>query len=59
MQAIVVAGDHDEREVLTFILRHAGMAVSASSELQRVLENWLEHPCCWWRWTTRRLWLKM
>jgi DNA-binding response OmpR family regulator len=44
MQAIVVAVDHDERELLTFTLRHAGVAVSASSELQRVLENWLEHP---------------
>lgn len=44
MQAIVVAKDPDEREILTFILRHAGLAVASSGDLQRVLANWLEHP---------------
>jgi DNA-binding response OmpR family regulator len=44
MQAIVVAKDPDEREILTFILRHAGLAVASSGDLQRVLVNWLEHP---------------
>lgn len=44
MQAIVVANDPDEREILTFILRHAGLAVASSGDLQRVLANWLEHP---------------
>jgi DNA-binding response OmpR family regulator len=44
MQAIVIARDPDEREILTFVLRHAGLAVASSGELQRVLANWLEHP---------------
>jgi DNA-binding response OmpR family regulator len=44
MQAIVVAKDPDEREILTFVLRHAGLAVASSGDLQRVLANWLEHP---------------
>jgi two-component system KDP operon response regulator KdpE len=44
LQAIVVAIDPDEREILTFVLRHAGLAVASSGDLQRVLTNWLEHP---------------
>jgi len=44
VQAIVVSNDADEREILTFVLRHAGLAVAASGDLQRVLSNWLEHP---------------
>lgn len=44
MQAIVVANDPDERDILTFIMRHAGLAVASSGDLQRVLANWLEHP---------------
>jgi DNA-binding response OmpR family regulator len=44
MQAIVVAKDPDEREILTFVLRHAGLAVASSGDLARVLGNWLEHP---------------
>lgn len=44
MQAILVARDHDEREIVSFILRHAGLAVALTQELQRVASNWLERP---------------
>lgn len=44
MQAIVVASDPDEREILTFVLRHSGLAVASSGDLKRVLANWAEHP---------------
>lgn len=44
MQAILVTRDHDERELLTFVLRHAGLAVATTQELQRVAANWLERP---------------
>jgi DNA-binding response OmpR family regulator len=44
VQAIVVSNDADEREILTFVLRHAGLAVASSGDLQRVLSNWLENP---------------
>jgi DNA-binding response OmpR family regulator len=44
MQALVVAADPDEKEVLTFLMRRAGMAVASSSDYQRVLKNWADHP---------------
>ncbi len=44
MQAIVVANDQDEKEILGFILRRDGLAVASSSDPQRVLKNWSEHP---------------
>jgi DNA-binding response OmpR family regulator len=44
MQAIIIATDQDEKELLTFILRRAGLAVASSSDLQRVLKNWQDHP---------------
>jgi DNA-binding response OmpR family regulator len=44
MQAFLIAGDSDEREVLTFVLRHAGLAVSPSGDLARILANWTELP---------------
>lgn len=44
MQAIIIANDQDEKELLTFILRRAGLAVASSSDLQRVLKNWHDHP---------------
>src|SRR5512137_3036676 len=44
MQAFLIAGDSDEREVLTFVLRHAGLAVSPSTDLARILTNWSELP---------------
>jgi DNA-binding response OmpR family regulator len=44
MQAIIIATDQDEKELLTFMLRRAGLAVASSSDLQRVLKNWHDHP---------------
>lgn len=44
MQAILVARDHDEREIVTFILRHTGLSVATTQDLQRVATNWLERP---------------
>jgi DNA-binding response OmpR family regulator len=44
MQAILVAADQDERDVLGFILRHAGLAVATSAGLPAVLATWLDRP---------------
>jgi DNA-binding response OmpR family regulator len=44
MQAILVTADPDERDILTFVLRHAGLAVSASIDLEQVTATWLERP---------------
>lgn len=44
MQAILIADNQDEKEVLIFLLRRAGLAVAASSDVQRVLKNWTDHP---------------
>ena len=44
MQAILVTADSDERDILTFVLRHAGLAVSASIDLEQVTATWLERP---------------
>ncbi len=44
MQAVVIAPDADERDILTFVLRHAGMAVAASGEQKRLLSKWEDHP---------------
>lgn len=43
MQAIVVAPDPDERDLLVYTLRKAGLAVAASGEYKRVLSNWPAH----------------
>lgn len=44
MQAILVTRDNDEREILNLILRHTGLAVATTQELERVAVNWLERP---------------
>jgi DNA-binding response OmpR family regulator len=44
MQAILVTPDSDERDILTFVLRHAGLAVSASIDIEQVTATWLERP---------------
>lgn len=44
MQAIVVCPDPDEKEILTFVLRKAGLAVASSADIHRVLERWSDHP---------------
>jgi DNA-binding response OmpR family regulator len=44
MQAILVASEQDERDVLAFVLRHAGLAVATSTGLPGVLATWLDRP---------------
>ncbi|MCB8965393.1 MAG: response regulator transcription factor [Chloroflexota bacterium] len=44
MQVILVASNLEERDMLTYILKYAGMAVASSSSLQRVAAKWLERP---------------
>ena len=44
MQAIVIAPDPDERDVFTFVLRKAGLAVASSGDYSRVLKKWGDHP---------------
>jgi DNA-binding response OmpR family regulator len=43
MQAIVIAPDPDERDLLVYTLRKAGLAVAASADYRRVLSNWTDH----------------
>lgn len=44
MQGIIIADDPEEKENLTFTLRRIGLAVASSSDHERVLSNWSEHP---------------
>jgi len=44
VEAIVISDDQDEKDILVFLLRKAGLAVASSSDLQRVLKNWSDHP---------------
>jgi DNA-binding response OmpR family regulator len=44
MQAIVVSSNGNERDLLTHVLRQAGVAVASSADYKRVLSNWEDHP---------------
>jgi hypothetical protein len=44
MQAMVIAQDLDEREMLALILRRAGLAVASGANLERVMQTWSDHP---------------
>lgn len=44
MQVLLVSHNPEEREILTYILKHAGLAVGSSVSLQRVADKWLERP---------------
>lgn len=44
MQVLLVDHNPEEREILTYVLKHAGLAVGSSVSLQRVAEKWLERP---------------
>ena len=43
MQAIVISPNPDERDLLIYTLRKAGLAVAASADYRRVLSNWTDH----------------
>ena len=44
MQVMLVANDQDEKETFAYIIRREGLAIASSSDLQRVLKNWTDHP---------------
>jgi DNA-binding response OmpR family regulator len=44
MQAIIIAGDSEDRDFLSFVLRHAGLAVARTADTQNVSSALLDHP---------------
>jgi DNA-binding response OmpR family regulator len=44
MQVILVAQNYEERDILSFVLKHAGLAVGSSADLAHVVAKWLERP---------------
>ncbi|MCI0396166.1 MAG: response regulator transcription factor [Chloroflexi bacterium] len=44
MQAVVVAGNQEDRDFLSFVLRYAGLAVATSADLQRISATLVERP---------------
>lgn len=44
MQVLLVAHNPDERDILTYILKQAGLSVGSSIALQKVADKWLERP---------------
>jgi DNA-binding response OmpR family regulator len=44
MQVLLVTQNSEEREILTYVLKHAGLAVGSSISLQKVADKWLERP---------------
>lgn len=44
MQAIIIAGDAEDRDFLSFALRHAGLAVARTADTQHVASVLSEHP---------------
>jgi DNA-binding response OmpR family regulator len=44
LQAIVIARDPDEKDIIGFTLRKIGLSDSSSADLERVLEKWSDHP---------------
>ena len=44
MQAIIIAGDAEDRDFLSFTLRHAGLAVARTADTQHVGSVLSEHP---------------
>lgn len=44
MQAIIAAGDPEERDYLSFVLRHTGLAVARTAEARHLPSVLVEHP---------------
>jgi DNA-binding response OmpR family regulator len=44
MQAIVISGNGEEREFLSYVLRHAGLAVARTTTVQMVMSSLLKQP---------------
>lgn len=44
MRAIIIAGDEEDREFLSFVLRHTGLSVARSAQVQLVTASLMENP---------------
>lgn len=44
MYALLIAEDPDETAIFTLILQRAGLAVTATKDLERAMHNWSERP---------------
>lgn len=44
MQAIIIASEPEDRDFLSFVLRHAGLAVARTAEAQHIKSALHEHP---------------
>lgn len=44
MQALLVAHNPDEQDILSFIIKHAGMSVANGRDLSSIAQRWLERP---------------
>jgi len=44
MQALLVASNPDEQDILSFIIKHAGMSVANGRDLFSISQKWLERP---------------
>lgn len=44
MQALLVAPNPDEQDIMSFIIKHAGISVANGRDLSRITQKWLERP---------------
>ena len=44
MYAMLLAGNADERAILSLVLQRAGLAVTTAHSLDRAMKSWLERP---------------
>ena len=44
MYAMLLAGNADERAILSLVLQRAGLAVTTAQSLDRAMKSWLERP---------------
>lgn len=44
MQALLVARNPDEQDILSFIIKHAGLSVANGRDLSSIAKRWLERP---------------
>jgi DNA-binding response OmpR family regulator len=44
MQALLVAPNPDEQDILSFIIKHAGLSVANGRDLSSIAQRWLERP---------------
>lgn len=44
MQALLVAHNPDEQDILSFVIKHAGMSVANGRDLSSIAQRWLERP---------------